>query len=155
MKTATLLAFYGLLALSVPVARGQTGASPGQSEASSEHNPLGVTGVVTHLDRDNKALILVAPTSELTEVAKLGRTVYIDKDTHLIAIRARVDEAAPILRDGKPAHLGDIKVGDFLRTTYDPNRPVFEGIIAVSRQQIGKDADKAQKELGEESKALP
>lgn len=156
MKGSMFVAIVGLGVGAAQVTRSQvaTPEPPAPSARGEAEGGFGVTGIVSHVDRDANALIIMAPTSKATEVEQIGRTAYIDRETNLIAIRATVDRSAPLVRDGKSAQIQDIKEGDVVRTTYDPARPRFVGIVAVSQAQIGRDKDKAEKVLGEQSKAL-
>jgi hypothetical protein len=122
--------------------------------AQQDQSKLPVAGVVTGIDKKSNTLTIVVPGSTNVDMTKYGKALMTEQDTNLISLKAPVGQGAPLVRDGKSAKLSDIKEGDVVRTSFDPNAMSFLGVNAVSQKQIDKDISTAQKELQKEIKTM-
>jgi hypothetical protein len=128
--------------------------SSAQQDSKLQQSPSPVMGVVTQVDRKGKALTIVTPSGQSTAIDQAGKELFIDQTTKFIAIRAPLEQGAPIMRDGKTASLSAIKEGDVVRTSFDSTGSTFTDVNAVSQLQIAKDSDVAQQELQQKSKLM-
>jgi Cu/Ag efflux protein CusF len=132
----------------------QNQKSTDTAQGDTAQSNIPVAGVVTSIDKKSNTVTIVTPASTNVDMTKWGKSLVTEEETNLISIKAPLSQGAPLLRDGKSAKLGDIKEGDVVRTSFDPNAMSFTGINAVSQRQIDKDINQAQKELKREVKTM-
>jgi Cu/Ag efflux protein CusF len=144
MKTAFILACGALLFA--------TGAAAENQQSSSNHPA--VAGVVTKIDSGKKQLTLVAPTGAEVEVERMGKSLFVEKGVNLVSIQAPIASSAQVFIDGKQSSFSNLKEGDVVRASFDPNQQAFLNVAAVTPKEIDENLPQAKKDLQAASSAV-
>jgi hypothetical protein len=161
MKTSLVLACGVLLAAGAALAQTQnnSNATQNNSNASSQqtnaHSAANTTsqgratvaGVVTSVDKNGRELALVVPAGAEVDVARIGKSVLVERGVNLIAVEAPISNSAQIWIDGKQSSLSNLKEGDVVRAAFDPNQQQFLSVSAVTPDEMHNDFNKARTDL--------
>jgi hypothetical protein len=154
MKTSVVLACGVLLAAGAALAQtrnndnatSQTTSSRTQANATS-HRRATVVGVVTSVDQNGRELAVVMPAGAEVDVARMGKSVLVERGVNLIALEAPINNSAQIWIDGKQSSISNLKEGDVVRAAFDPNQQQFLSVSAVTPNEMRNDFNKARTDL--------
>lgn len=126
----------------------------GSPDQAAMGESVQLAGVVSSVDKTAKTMTVVAPLGEREDLTKVGDAFLIDEKYSLVAIGGAYDPKATITRDGKMVKWSDLKEGDIIRTSYDPNTNSFAGGTATSKETVKKEFKKDMKDLKKNVKAV-
>jgi hypothetical protein len=154
MKTSIVLACGVLLATGAALAQtrnndnaaSQTTNARSQANATTPHRAT-VAGVVTSVDQNGRQLAVVVPAGAEVDVARMGKSVLVERGVNLIALEAPINNSAQIFIDGKQSSISNLKEGDVVRAAFDPNQQQFLSVSAVTPDEMRNDFNKARTDL--------
>lgn len=122
-----------------------------QGMAGQQMDGIQVAGVVT--DVKGNMITVVTPLESEAEVEQIGEGAYlIDRQTQLVAFSGQIGKNTQVMLDGKTAKASDIKEGDVIRTSWDPQQESFGSLEVTSKKKIGEELKKESKTMKKQQK---